>query len=74
MFDPVFTASRPHTGIAPMMFGDEFGVRTSGNGLRLAAGAHLERFPFSAAPPGILDTDRKIDMFDVVLQIGRAHV
>ena len=71
MFDPVLTAPSAHTGVAPIMFGDEIGVRASRNNLWFAARRHLERFPFAAASPRILNAQSKIDMFDLVLHRER---
>src|SRR3981081_3525079 len=66
MFDTVLAAPSAHTGITPIMFGDEIGVRAGRNNLWFAARAHLERFPFTAASPRIFHAQSKIDMFDLV--------
>src|SRR5437764_7713419 len=66
MLDAVLTAPAPHSGVAPIMFGDEFRVRAARNRLRFAGGAHFERLPFPSAPTGIFDAQLKIDMIDLV--------
>src|SRR3981081_3234217 len=71
MFDTVLAAPSPHTGVAPIMFGDEIAVRAGRNNLWFAARAHLERFPFAAASPRIFHAQSKIDMFDLVLHRKR---
>src|SRR4030088_1420320 len=71
MFDRVLTAPSAHTGITPIMFGDEIGVRAGRNNLWFAARTHLERFPFTAASPRIFHAQSKIDMFDLVLHRKR---
>jgi len=54
MFDAVLTGTiGAPPGVAPVMFGDEFFVRTGGDGLRFAAGRHSEVFPFVPGPPFI---------------------
>ena len=63
MFDPIFTASRPHTGIAPIMFGDEFFVRTERVRLRFAVRVHGEMFPFIAAAPLVFRSHNSIFVF-----------
>jgi hypothetical protein len=67
MLHPIFAATSSDACVTPIMFGDEFSVRAGRNNLRFAARAHLERFPFRSASPGIFHIQSKIDMFDVVL-------
>ena len=45
MFDPVFAAAGTPRGVTPVMFGDEFFVRSLRRGLRLARRGHGQRFP-----------------------------
>src|SRR5262249_7719881 len=66
MFDAVFATAAAKTGVAPVMFGDEFRVRAGGNRLRLADSAHLERFPFSPPAPGICNAQVCIEMIDLM--------
>src|SRR5439155_5796229 len=66
MFDAVFAATTAETGVAPVVLGDEFGVRAGRSGLRFAARAHFKRFPFRTAAPRIRDLHSKIGMFDLV--------
>jgi hypothetical protein len=52
MFDAVFAgAIGPASGIPPVMFGDEFFLRTGGNILRFAARCQGKTFPFVPASP-----------------------
>ncbi len=71
MFHSIFAATAAYTGVTPIMFGDEFGVRTDGNGLRFAGRAHLEGFPFAAASPRIFNLQPKVDVFDFMLHRQR---
>src|SRR5437773_7769102 len=57
MFDAVFAAAGAARGVAPVMLGDEFLVRSLPGALRLAARSHRQRFPAAAAPPLILGKD-----------------
>jgi hypothetical protein len=54
MFDAVFAAFFPASGVAPIMFGNEFLVRSLRGALRLTGRCHGERFPTPPAPPLIL--------------------
>src|SRR6266545_4115615 len=67
MFYAIFAATVPHTGVAPVMFGNKFGMRTGGNRLRFAGCAHLEKFPLLSASPAVLDAQFSIDVLYIVL-------
>src|SRR5438874_13366393 len=51
MFDAVLVRAFAPRGVAPIMFGDEFFVRTGRVRLRFAVRGHGELFPFIAAAP-----------------------
>src|SRR5437879_4070536 len=74
MFDPIFAATGAHTGVAPIMFGDELLVRPGRNILRFASRSHRKRFPLRTASPGIRHFYSKIDMFDFVFHWQREIV
>src|SRR4029077_16254684 len=67
VFDAIFAATVPHTGVAPVMFSNKFGMRTGGNRLRFTGCAHLEKFPLLSASPAILDAQFSIDVLYIVL-------
>src|SRR5207245_10560347 len=55
VFDAVLAATAPDTGVAPVMFGNKFGMRTGGNRLRFAGCTHLKKLPLLSASPAVFD-------------------
>src|SRR5438094_3035913 len=50
-------------GVAPIMFGDEFFVRTGRVRLRFAVRVHGEMFPFIAAAPLVFHSHNAVSVF-----------
>jgi hypothetical protein len=63
MFDAILAATITPRGVAPIMFGDEFFVRSLAGSLRFAGRAHGKGFPAPAAPPLILGKEATPRMF-----------
>src|SRR6266446_10726274 len=51
-------------GVAPVMFGDEFFVRTERASLRFAVRIHGEMFPFIAAAPLVFHSHNSVSVFN----------
>ena len=63
MFDAVLARAFAPRGVAPIMFGDEFFVRTGRVRLGFAPRGHGEVFPFIAAAPLVLHSHNSVSVF-----------
>src|SRR5947209_19060381 len=66
MFDVVFAAAAAHGSVTPIMFGDEFRMRSGRNDLWFAGRAHFYRLGFSTPFPRVFDLQFSILVFDFV--------
>src|SRR6478672_2608946 len=60
MFDAVFAATVAARGVTPVMFGDEFLVRSVLGGLWFTARSHRQRFPAPTATPLIFGEEAAV--------------
>src|SRR5436305_15193947 len=66
MFDAVFAAAGAPGGVTPIMFRNEFLMRTISGGLRFAGRSHGQRLPPPVPPPLVLGRNATVLVFESV--------